>query len=105
MNRLHNYVPEILAIGEANHASWDVATDMFLSNVRQGSAHYNGANIDFATLKQYYNELVDSYHDFFVDYKENEIKIWDFCREEDYEVLRDFMMSLPKRMQEIEAPV
>lgn len=55
MNKFLNpYVNEIIAIAGANNVSWDVGSNMFLTNIKNvdvaGAPYYEGADVDYGKL-------------------------------------------------------
>ena len=55
MNKFLNpYVNEIIAIAGANNTTWDVGSNMFLTNIKNvdvaGAPYYEGADVDYGKL-------------------------------------------------------
>lgn len=48
--KLKQYTWNIYEIAKANHAQTDVARDMFIANLNQGTDTYKGAKLDYKTL-------------------------------------------------------
>ena len=60
--KLHQYTNEIIDIAKKANVTWDIGADMFLVNIKnagqEGLPYYAGAkDVDFASLKEYLNEL------------------------------------------------
>lgn len=80
MNKfLHPYVNEILSIADENNTTWDVGSNMFLTNIKNvgkdEAPYYAGADdIDFAKLADELGEIdfkteADMLQTFRTDYK------------------------------------
>lgn len=88
--KLHTFTNEIINIAKANNASWDVAADMFLANVRNAGdkelPYYKGAEkVNFEALKEVEKELAESKVDFVAAYQKHNTEIINFRKDGKFE--------------------
>lgn len=86
--RIHDYVKEIWDIAHVQNKDVGVAKDMFMANVKLGEDKYAGAKVDFAALKDHYDEFLDSEEDYGVKSHEHYWEIVAAYQEKRYDDMK-----------------
>jgi hypothetical protein len=89
--KLHAFVNEILDIGKENKVDYDVATNMFLNNIKDvndpsDQYKYHGADrMNYLSLKPLLEQFEDEKNDFYAAFAKNREKVMEARNNGDYE--------------------